>query len=265
MVVDFPRIINFLKRYLFRHPLYMSVYTFAFFLEGFSFKTHFYTADELTKLIEEGRSLIRLGDGEINLFHGFKNHYHTFSPRLKSMIREIITSYSPKSLYVLSLPRFINVSNQELKKMGKFNVWLPLKVIFFLLFPKKVSYMDAHNFYYDDYFEKFIAPLFIDKKIICVTNKKTIEKQRKNVKLPWKNIVYIETPETDAIDAYEDIVSCIDKKIEKDNPENVVFFVAMGPVGKYLIYEYANKGYQGIDIGKVAEVMFTGESVQYLI
>lgn len=265
MIVDFPRIINFLKRYLFRHPLYMSVYIIVFFLKDFSFKTHFYTADELTNLIKEGKSIIRLGDGEINLFHGFKNHYHIFSPKLKSMMKKIIKSYSSKSSYILSIPRFVNVSNQELNTIGKLNVWLPLKVIFFLLFPKKVSYMDAHNFYYDNYFEKVIAPILKDKKIVCVTNKKTIEKQRKNSKMPWKDICYVESPEYDALDSYEEIVSAINNEVKKYAKKDIVILVAIGPVGKYLIYEYSKKGYQGLDIGKVAEVMFTGESTQYLI
>ncbi|MFH1188281.1 MAG: GT-D fold domain-containing glycosyltransferase [bacterium] len=243
----------------------MFTYIYVFFLKDFSFKIHFYTPIELAELIQEGKSIIRLGDGEINLFHGFKNHYHFFSPSLKDMIKKIITSYSSESLYILSVPRFINVSNQELKMIGKLSVWLPLKVVFLLLFPKKISYMDSHNFYYDEYFENFLTPLFVNKKIIFVTNGKTIKKQKQNTKLPWKDIVYIETPETDALISYDNIVTLINKEIKKHNSKDVVLFIAMGPVGKYLIYEYADRGYQGIDIGKIAEVMFTGESVQYLI
>ena len=67
------------------------------------------------------------------------------------------------------------------------------------------------------------------------------------------------------MDAYENIKRNLDKTLNGIGKNDVVIFSAMGPVGKYIVYEYANKGYQGIDIGKVAEVMFTGESIAYLI
>ena len=125
--------------------------------------------------------------------------------------------------------------------------------------------MDAHNFYYDNYFEQTIAPLFASKKVIFITNKKTINKQKGNKNLLWQDAIYIESPEINAMDAYENIKRNLDKTLNGIGKNDVVIFSAMGPVGKYIVYEYANKGYQGIDIGKVAEVMFTGESIAYLI
>ena len=243
----------------------MIVYVCTYFLKGFSFSEHFYTKEEIIKLAQEGKSIIRLGDGEINLLLDLNNHYHTFNPRLKTMIKEIVTSYKQESNYVLSVPQFINFSNEELKKIGKFNVWLPLKVMFFLMFPKKIGYMDAHNFYYDTYFENVIAPVIQDKKIICITRRETTERLKSNGSLPWKNIVYIETPESDAIASYDEITKQLDRELEHAIVKDVVLLVAMGPVGKYLIFEYTKKGYQGIDPGMAVEVIFTGKSIQYLI
>lgn len=258
------RIVKFFRTYFLKHPLYVLTYGVLFFLKNAKFNIHFYTAYEIESFLKEGKSLIRLGDGEINLLLGLENYYHAFSPKLKMMMEEIIKSYSVTSPYVLSVPRFLNFSNRELKDIGKFHVWMPLKTIFLLMFPKKVAYMDAHNFYYDNYFENNIAPIFKDKIIICVTKKETIEKQKNNKNIPWKNIWYVEVPERDVLSVYEEIKRRIEKELCRFNKKDIVLFVAMGPVGKYLIFEYANRGYQGIDIGRGLEVVFTNESIEHL-
>ena len=259
------RIFNFFKRYLIKHPLYVVTYIFTFFLKDFSFKEHFYSKEEIEQLLRERKSIIRFGDGEINLLLDLKNHYQSFSPVAKSMMKEITLSYKKDSAYILSIPRFINVSNDGLKKIGKFNVWLPLKVMFLLMFPKNVGYMDAHNFYYDNYFETVVAPVIRNKKIVYVTRKETIEKQKHNQEIPWKDVVCVETPEKDALLSYDEVKSKLDKALSGLSKDEVVLLVAMGPVGKYLIFEYANKGVQGIDVGVALETMFTGKSLEYLI
>ncbi len=263
--MDIARTINFLKRYLPRHPLYVVTYVFTYFLNDFSFSEYLYSRKEIADMVGKGRSIIRFGDGEINPMLDLRNHYEQFSPRLKAMMKEIASSYSKTSPYVLSLPRFIKVSNYDLKKIGKFNVWLPLKVVFLLMFPKRVGYMDAHNFYYEGYFDTVIAPIIKDKQIVYITRKKTIDAQKENTNIPWKNAVAIETPEHDALGVYEEIKASLDVELSRLEKKNVVLLVGMGPVGKYLIFEYAKKGIQGIDVGIAMETMFTGKSLEHLI
>lgn len=264
--MNIQRGIQFLRRRLFAHPLYTITYGMFFFSKNFTFPIHLYTPEEVIEHVKKGKSLIRLGDGEMSTIPlGLKNAYQTPGRTIKKMLHTIVRKYSSDSPYILSVPRFLTVPNTELRMMGKLHVWLPTKVMFLLRFDKHVPYMDAHNFYYDNYFEGVIAPILKDKRIICITNKKTIEKQRKNPNLPWKDVLYVESPEYDALDAYGDMTSAIDREIQKYDKKDVVILVAVGPIGKYLVYEYANRGYQGLDIGKVAEVMFTGESIQYMI
>lgn len=261
------RIFEFLKRYT-KHPLYIFVYALAYFMRGFECKIRFYSDDEVIDLLKKGKSIIRLGDGDIvNIPLDIENCYHRPDQKLKDMYSEIIKNYSAGGSYVLSVPIFLNMTNTNLAKLGKGKLeWgLPMKVMFFLRFNKNCSYMDAHNFYYDNYFEGMIAPLFKDRLAIFITNKKTIEKQKNNKSLLWQDAVYIEAPEIDAMDEYENIKRNLNRVLEGIDKNKVVIFAAMGPVGKYLVYEYANMGYQGVDIGKVSEVMFTGESIQYLI
>jgi hypothetical protein len=259
------RIIRFLNRYLLKHPVYVVVYVATYFLKDFSFKEHFFTEQEVAQFIRKGKSIIRFGDGEINLMLDLKNHYHQFSPRVKNMMEEIVRSYRKDSPYVLSVPKFINFTNESLKGIGKFNVWLPLKVVFTLFFYKGVGYMDAHNFYYDGYFEKVVAPEIQGKKIIYITRKETIEAQGRNKNIPWNVFGSVETPEKDALSSYDRIKTSLDSILLGIPKEEVVLLVGMGPVGKYFIFEYAQKGVQGIDVGVAIETIFTEKSLEYLI
>lgn len=258
---------GFIKRY-YKHPLFMIVYLFAISSKTFAFKIRFYTDAELIDLLKKGKSIIRLGDGDIVCIPlDLENAYHRLDNRLKEMYREIIQEYTVESSYVLSVPIFVNKTNKEIAALGpgKLNWGISMKSMFFLQFHKNVPYMDAHNFYYDNYFESTIAPLFLGRRAIFVTNKRVIDKQKANTQLPWKDMVCIEAPELHAMDAYERIKRELDEAVKGYEKDKIVIFFAMGPVGKYITYEYANRGYQGIDLGKGAEVMFTGESIQYLI
>lgn len=255
------------KLYLAKHPLYTLTFCSLFLFGNMRMKASFFTDDEISAALKEGKSIIRLGDGDIvNIQLGMENCYHRDDENLLRMYREIIAEYSTTSPYILSVPKFVSYTNKELSALGKgkLNWGNRMRSMYFLRFNKNCRYMDAHNFYYDDYFTNRVAPILNNKKIICITNKRTIEKQRANQAIPWKNIVYIESPEVNAMDAYENILSVLDKELGGDK-ENTVILAAMGPVGKYIVFQYAKMGYQGIDIGKVVEVMFTGESIQYMI
>lgn len=261
------KIFAFLKRYA-KHPLYVTLYGCTFFLKGFGLKIQFYNNEELLGLLKRGKSIIRLGDGDIvSIPLDLENCYHRSSKELKDMYTTIIKNYHKDSPYILSVPKFLNMTNTELKNLGerKLEWCLPMKVMFVLNFNKDYAYADAHNFYYDNFFEKLIDPLFREKRVIFISNRKTIEKQKRNKNLPWRDVVYVESPEVNAMDAYIDIKHNLNKALIGTDKKDVVIYNAMGPVGKYIVYEYANRGYQGIDIGKVSEVMFTGESIQYLI
>ncbi len=252
-------------RYLLKHPLYTIVYMWAYFLDNFSFRIVFYKPEEIVEQLKRGASILRLGDGDIvSVPLDIKHTAGRPDPIIKKWYKDIVSNYTNDSPYILSVPRFLSMTNVDIKKIGpgKFTLWLPVKVMFLLNFNKKVKYMDAHNFYYDNYFEGVVAPILKDKKIVFVGNANMVEKQKNNLNLPWKDMAFITAPSHNAIDAYDEIVSGINDEIKKHDKKDVVLFIAIGPVAKHLVYEYSHKGYQSIDIGRVADVMFTGESIQ---
>lgn len=257
--------LRFLRRYVFTSPKYALSYLVAFWQKDFSFKARLLTEEELISEIKKGKSLIRFGDGEINLMLGLRNHYQEFSSTLQKVMFEIVESYNQNSPYILSVPRFINCANRELKNMGKLQVWLPLKVMFGIYFNKSATYLDAHCFYYDGYFERTVGPAIVDKHVVLITNQQTIDKQKNNSNIPWTKISYVSVPEEEALSSYESIKVKINETINPAEVGETVLLFAMGPVGKQLAFEFAKNNIQSIDIGKVAEVFYTGESIAYII
>lgn len=258
-------IFAFITRYWRHSPWYVIVYPFFYFSRRAASPVRFFSQQELIDRLRRGRSLIRLGDGEINFLIGRGNPYQKYDARIETMLREIIRSYSADSPYLLAVSQPISLPNFELKQLGRFKVWQPFKVMFRFIFPRDVGYADTHQFYYDRFFESIVAPVFKDRKVVLITRKETIEKQLRNPALPWRDIVGVEAPIGDALDGYETLKRKTTDAIEGLSPTDTVLFFAVGPVGKYLMYELAKNGWQCVDIGKRAEVMFTDESVEYLI
>lgn len=256
---------NFLRRYVFTNPRYTFRYLMVFWRQGFSFQAQLLSEQEFITELKNGKSLIRLGDGEINLMLGLRNHYQNFSPVLQKVMFEIVEGYKQNSPYILALPRFINCTNKELESMGKLQVWLPLKVMFGIYFKKTLAYLDAHSFYYDGYFERTVGQTIQNKHIVLITRQETIDKQKNNINIPWSRVSYVAVPEEEALSSYESIKEKIEQTINPAELDKTVLLFAMGPVGKWLAFEYASQGLQSIDIGKVAEVFYTGESIAYIV
>jgi hypothetical protein len=259
------RISLFLKRYLCKNPLYVIVYALTFWNRNFISRAVFLNKEELVESIIKGKSVLRFGDGEINLLLGLPNHYQTFQPLLQKKLFEILLTYDEDSPYILSIPRFVNVSNVELQKNNKRFVWMPLKVIFKLYFNFIPKYLDAHAFYYDGYFDSVVSPVLKNKHVLLITKQKTIEKQKNNHKIPWSKFSHISVPEEEIFSGKDSIVDKINVFLQGKLVTEVVILLALGPVGKWIGYEFSQRSVQCIDIGKVAEVMHTGESIEFLI
>lgn len=259
------RSLVFVKRYIRFCPWYILAYPFFYFSSTATTPIWFLSQQELVDRLKRGKSLIRFGDGEINFFIGLGNPYQRFDNRIRTMLMRIVRSYGPKSDYILAVSQPISLPNCELEKLGRKNVWIPFKIIFRYFFPHNVGYADTHQFYYDDYFESVIAPIFQDHHVVLVTRAETIATQQANVRLPWKSMSSVEAPSGDALTTYSILKEQIYAHLHEYDRSSTVLFFAVGPAGKYLMFELAGDGWQCLDVGKRAEVMFAGDSIEYLI
>ncbi|MES2622911.1 MAG: GT-D fold domain-containing glycosyltransferase [Patescibacteria group bacterium] len=243
------KVIKFFKHHFLKDPFFVLLYALGYFQKNYKNKARFYTEQEFFAAITEGKSIIRIGDGEIGLLHGRDIHYQVHSPELEQGLKDIIKNYSPTSPYILSIPVFVNFTNQELSTTnGKISCWLPLKVEFRRMFNKTASYADAHYFYYRELMLKFFAQFLQNKHVVFISNEET-NTQIKSTSIPFASAHYVHTPKENSFAKLHDIIVSVDETLKTYADKNVVLAISTGPTSKILAKHYADLGYQSFDIG----------------
>jgi len=259
------RVYRAAHKYLFRDTRYFFLYLLRSLSDGHRNGCAFYGNDAFVKLIESGKSFIRLGDGEIGLLHYLPIHYQKWSPAIRDDFLSIIGDYSDSSPYILMIPLFVNATNAELGRISKLQVWMPLKVTYEMIFPKDATYFDQHIFYRDGMFEKLLLPYLAKKKIIVVTNAKNIADLRAS---PFhaRVFAYIPSPDADAYEAREDIRNAIEQMVRKNGlPKNAFVVLLAAGLAKTIVYTMSKEGYQLFDVGKGLEGFYKGMSLEHQI
>lgn len=258
------RTFDFLVRW-YKNPAFIIAYGYYFFQSKFTANALFYTYDEFAEKMKEGKSFLRLLDGEIHIMNGGSLGYQNYNERMAKAFKEIVANYNESSPYIIGLAKeYINRTNEDLKKDNMFHVWLPQKVTFKLRFPKKEKYGDGHSFYRDGFFINILEKVLLDRHLLIVTNAKSIEAFKNNKAVPFKKFSFVETPATNSYDMYDKIVSDTKKALEEiSKQEKPVIIFSTGPASKQLVYEFSMKGYQSYDIGRGFEVLYSDESIEY--
>ncbi len=238
--IFFCKVIKFFKNYLFKDPVFVFKYFFAYFQSDYVPHAKFYSTEEFMTEIKKGKSFVRIGDGEIGLLHHRDIHYQKADPLLISKLKEIIENYGKENTetdlnykenietkieknknksynYILSIPIFVNTSNKDLENTkGKLSCWLPLKVEFFRRFNQEAKYFDAHAFYRKDFFEKYMYDYLKDKKLIINTKAETINNQKENIEKMFDVLGWIESKSSNSFDDYEETKEKIQDLIDRE-------------------------------------------------
>lgn len=261
---------RFLLRNISRDPLYIFFYIYAYAQKSFIQTPHFFSTEHLMEELHKGKSLIRIGDGEIyTLNFGNIALYEPYNKTLRQYFFDVIHNYNTTSPYIIGIPEmYIQMSNQDLNKRGLLRCWLPLKIAYIRFFNKDAFYFDAHAFYRDGGFNTLIEPLLHDKHSIIVTKKETIENIKKrlleNKKKYLSSITFIETKERESFSIHKEIEAKIQKALPK-NHNNYRVLIACGPASKAIIYTLSKQGIICYDIGKGIETIWSNESISHLI
>jgi hypothetical protein len=257
------RIIAFIIRWH-KHPIFLLSYSINFFRPQFIAGVDFYSDEEFVDQIKKGKSFIRLNDGEFHLMNGGSLAYQPYRKGIESSLRQLVREYSGESPYIIGLPQTcMNKTNEDLQQENKKYVWLPAKTMYRLSFPKNVKYGDGHAFYMDGFFAKNLEPALLDKHLLVVTNKQSIEAFKNNKAIPFTKVSFVETPSWESYSKYDQIYSDTLAMIQTiPQEEKVAIVFSTGPASKILVYEFSKMGYASYDIGKGFEVLYTGESIE---
>lgn len=254
---------KFFRNYVFRDPLFVLIYGAAYFQRDYKNEVNFYSEDEFKEQIKNGKSIIRLGDGEMSLIHGRSIHYQKYEKNLTEDLIKLLVGYSDSSPYILALPTFVSTPNYQLRESeGKLVCWLPLKVEFRRRADKSSKYSDAHFFYYKDKMIDFFDNFLTEKKVIFVTNSADIL-NIKNSNKTGKQYFFVETTSSNAYSEKKRIKNDIDK-ILGDN-EQAIIVCSCGPLSKPLIYEYSINGNIAYDVGFGLRYMWDENDYSHVI
>lgn len=223
-------------------------------LSGFKIKS---PEETIEKIVNEGCSITRYGDGEFDMICGTGMNYQKYDEELAKKLEEVLNSSEDKLLVginnIIDLEyseKYNDFANNFWKKWLKNNKFKLLK----LLSKNKQYYSSNISRFYIDYKDKGFVKEYV-RKLRQIWNKKDIiivegEQSRLGVGNDLFNnaasIQRIICPSENAFDCYGSILAEV-KKVKKDR----LILLALGPTATVLAYDLYKAGYIAIDIGHV--------------
>lgn len=265
-MTQYKKIIFYFFRHIFVRPLYLYTYVKNYINPEYLLDINYYPTSELVNELKNGKSLIRLGDGELYIMNGGGIYYQLFSRKLQKKLLEMVTQYSADSAYLLGLNKIpISKSNAQLKKDNLLTCWLPMKVYWNLYFNMKARYFDATAFYFNETIPKYFEEYFKTKQLILVTNQENITALKGNKNIPFTTIEYMESPAIDAFASYETLKTQVLVKVEMYGRDKSLVLFACGPASKVLAFDLIQHGVTSIDVGRGIEVAYTDDRIDHII
>lgn len=211
--------------------------------------------ETLDYIIEHQSSLVRFGDGEINMLAGRSIPYQHYDEELVSTMREIIGLESTKDLVVCLPDAFTD--------RFKFTSWA---------IPFWKEHMDHYmDFYRELCTDSWYGSTFVSRPYIDFEDKSQAKGQFDKLKSIWKNRdllivegatsrsgvgndLFAEAKSVKRIvcsshSAYSRVDE-IEKEIEK-HADGRLILCMLGPTAKVLAYRLSQKGHQVLDIGHI--------------
>jgi len=214
------------------------------------------TTDEtLDEILKRKTSLIRLGDGELNLIFGENLKFQKHNKKIEKELKEILKFNSEDLL--ICLPNIfsdLNIYTDDAKLFWK--QYLLRKI------HKILRVIDFNKIYYDTQISRFymdvrdkekvksrvqkIFKIWEGREVIIIEGEKSRLGVGNNLFEKAKKIERIICPSHEAYSISEKIFEKVLKK-EKDK----LILLALGPTATILGYKLYKKGYQVIDIGHI--------------
>ena len=233
-----------------------KLYLLKFKLVKNSFKhINFYSYDETFKmLVEEKKSLCRLGDGEIAwIYKDSKGYFgQENSDLLSELLKKVILSEDENIL--VGIPNFFGEMKgySENRKKSREVHLAKYGTRWMSLLDENKTYVDAlisrvylgrNDLDYKETFNKW-RKVWADRDVVIIEGSETRFGVGNDLLKNAKSISRIIAPAENAFSRYDQIID-LAKKCEK----NVLFLIALGPTATVLAYELSKYNYQSIDIG----------------
>lgn len=211
---------------------------------------------ETVKCIQQGRSLIRFGDGEFGIYRDKDIHYQAWTPEMKAEFENIKRDYEcdPEACpYVLAVPKgFMSANGFKLmKKRVYVSSWAESRLQFKKTFRRDIPYGDSFLFAKENFsvYSRIWKNGSSVPNVIFVHNQETYAK--KFAETYDKNVRFVKCPAKDAYTEADRLEQEILQSVMDAGwtRENTCITISAGPAGKALVYRLSKSGYQCIDAG----------------
>ncbi len=212
-------------------------------------------ANQTADAVISGKSLIRLGDGEMRIMRGLSIGYQDYTDELFSefcAIRDTAECLGDGCPYLLCVPkRFMSASSLSLLKKRKYaSSWAEARLYFKRKFPKSFTYGDAFVFSVENRgeYERIFTSL-CQRNVIFVHNDEiyasTFARQY------GASVHFIPCPKRNAHSSAREIEMAILDMIASSawKQDEVSVIISAGPCAKALVLRLSLKGYHAIDAG----------------
>ena len=203
-------------------------------------------------ILDNKKSIIRLGDGEFNILNGKDISYQKYSKQLKEELNNVLELYFKSKgdcEYLLCVPKyFMECSGFKLmKKRIYIASWAYSREQFQKNFPQDILYGDAFLFKREN--EEIYEKIWVNSNYkTCVfihNDKKYAEKFENEYNIKTK---FIKINSRNAYEQINDIKLKVLDYINEDR-KNVIVLISAGPAGKILVKDLSRKGIFSIDTG----------------
>ena len=259
--------VHLVRRNLLRDPGYLYRYIRRYFDREYKVSVRFMSDRELSAQLDQGKSMIRLGDGEIYLINYGDSARQDYRPRLRAYLLRIIQSYDPETgAYLLGLPKeFLGRPNRELQDLHMLRTWLPSKIAFERLFPPQQPYFDAHLFYRDGAFTQTLGHALRSHRTVVVTNPDHIARLKKAGLGGPLNLSFVSCAPHNAFDEFDGLLGRILSLVETGQERLYRVLLSAGPASKALVYELSRRGIASYDLGRGIETAYGGGTLEHEI
>ncbi|RSI26163.1 SP_1767 family glycosyltransferase [Streptococcus sanguinis] len=210
----------------------------------------------LDYLLEKGASVVRFGDGEMDLVAGRSIVYQDFDPELSARLREIMSMESNERLMICLPDVFTGLERYSIDAQ---NFWSLNHLPHFLEKYKNIcrapwygsTFISRPYIDLEDktpsagYFAK-LKQLWQDKDLLIVEGLTSRSGVGNDLFDGARSIKRIICPSRNAYSKLEAI-----KQAVREHADNRLILTMLGPTAKVLVYDLVQEGYRALDIGHI--------------
>ncbi len=209
----------------------------------------------LDYLLEKGASVVRFGDGEMDLIAGRSIPYQEFDPELSARLREMMAMESNERLMICLSDVFTGLERYSIDAQNFWKAHLQHHLADYLEICRATWYGSTFisRPYIDledktqsaGYFAK-LKKVWQDKDLLIVEGLTSRSGVGNDLFDGAKSIKRIICPSRNAYSKLEAI-----KQAVREHADNRLILTMLGPTAKVLVYDLVQEGYRALDIGHI--------------